>query len=97
MFKKRRSSTNPFVPLSFKNPTFCALLLTVFIVWVGAPRNRQVVASSAVEMAQNGNSKLVESDHYLYAATYSVRGTSSSTLGLNNAMMTSGRVVRVTL
>lgn len=96
MYKKRRSSTNPFVPLSFKNPTFFALLLTIFIVWVGAPRNRHVVAS-AVEKAQDGNSNLVESDHYLYAATYSVRGSNRSTLGLNNAMMGKARIVRVTL
>jgi len=90
---KHHFSTSPLVQ---KTSALSALLLIIFVVAAQVPQNTDIVASKNSEVTQDMQSRLVDSDHYLYAATYSIKGSSSSTLGLNNAM-SKARTVRVRL
>lgn len=94
---RRRSSTNRFFLFVSKALILSPALLAIFVVWVEASRNRNAEASKTPALAQDPQPTLVEGDHYVYGATYSIKAFNRSTLALNNPMMTRTRSVRVTL
>lgn len=94
---KWRSSTNRSFRFVSHSSIFLAVLLAILVVWIGAPRNESAATSMTRELVLAPQSNPVEANHYVYGAIYSVKGSTRSSLVLNNPMMTRARVVRVTL